>query len=126
MMERTTLGQSSSSYSSGLVVEGKRLAFISGQLAVDEGGKLVGAGDMAAQTRQTFANIERLVRQAGGTMANVVKITAFLTDLTEYATYSQVRREVFEPNFPTSSAVQVAGLVIEGALIEIEAIALLD
>lgn len=125
-MKRTTLGQSSSSYSSGLVVEGQRLVFISGQLPVDETGALVGRGDLAAQTRQTFANIRRLVNQAGGSLANVVKITAFLTDLADYATYSQVRRELFAPTFPTSSAVQVAGLVLEGALIEIEAIALLD
>ncbi len=125
-MPRTVIGQVSSSYSPGLVVEGRRAVFISGQLPVDASGKLVGAGDMAAQARQTFLNIQRLLNQAGASLANVVKITAFLTSLTDYAKYSEVRRELFAPNFPTSSAVQVAGLVLDGALIEIEAIAVLD
>jgi 2-iminobutanoate/2-iminopropanoate deaminase len=125
-MQRTVLGRSSSSYSQGLVVEGKRLIFISGQLPTDAEGKLVGAGDMEAQVRQTFANVQRLLNQAGASMDNVVKLTAFLTKLDDYAKYSAVRREFFAPNFPASSAVQVAGLVLDGALIEIEAVAVLD
>ena len=108
------------------MVEGRRLVFISGQLPTDAAGQLVGAGNMEAQVRQTFANIQRLLNQAAGSLANVVKITAFLTTLADYAQYSAVRREFFAPNFPTSSAVQVAGLVLEGALVENEAIALLD
>ena len=125
-MQRTILGQVSSSYSPGLVVEGKRLVFISGQLPTDAEGKLVGAGDMEAQVRQSFANVQRLLNQAGASMDDVVKITAFLTSLADYAKYSAVRREFFAPNFPASSAVQVAGLVLEGAMVEIEAVAVLD
>ncbi len=125
-MQRSVLGRSAASYSNGLVVEGKRLVFISGQLATDAEGKLVGEGDFDAQVRQTFANIQRLLNQAGAGFDDVVKITAFLTTLEHYPRYSAIRGELFAPNYPTSSAVQVAGLVIPGAMIEIEAIALLD
>jgi enamine deaminase RidA (YjgF/YER057c/UK114 family) len=124
-MQRTVLGRSSASYSSGLIVEGGRLVFISGQLPLSEG-KLVGENDFDAQVRATFANIQRLLNQAGGGLGNVVKITAFLTTLEHYPRYNAIRGELFAPNFPTSSAVQVAGLVVPGAMIEIEAIAVLD
>ena len=124
-MQRRVLGRSAASYSNGLVVEGQRLVFISGQLPTDEAGKLVGADDFDAQVRQTFANIERLLNQAGAGLDDVVKITAFLTTLEPYPRYSAIRGELFAPNYPTSAAVQVAGLVVPGAMIEIEAIAVL-
>ena len=58
-------------------------------------------------------------------MTNVVKITAFLTDMRHMSQYAEVREEIFSPNFPASSSVEVSGLVQRGLLVEVEAIAII-
>ena len=71
-------------FSHGMVIEGPaRLVFLAGQVAFDRHGpdrRLVGVGDPAAQTRQSIENIRRLVRQAGGELADVVEMTVYVTD----------------------------------------------
>ncbi len=101
--------------------------YVSGQVGFDPDGNIVGAiggGDeMEAQARQTFANIRTVLEMAGATMNDVVKITAFLTDLDRYAGYSAARAEAFPDKVPASTAVATPALVVPGLLVEIEAVA---
>lgn len=99
--------------------------YVAGQVAQDPDGKLVGAGDMAAQARQVFANIEAVLAVAGATMKDVVKITTYVTDMTKYADYSAVRAEVFPDAAVASATVAAPTLVREGFLIEVESIAVI-
>ena len=98
------------------------LLFISGQVAQDNEGNLVGRGDCEAQTRHIMSRIQTIAEAAGATMADVVKITTFLTDLAGYPAFSRVRAETFPNSPPASSTVIVAGLVRPEFLVEVEAI----
>ena len=94
--------------------------FISGQLGVPDQGSV----SFEQEVRTIFDRMRAALEKLGAEMLHVVSIKAYLTDLAPYATYSRVRAEVFPQNPPTSTAVQVAGL-LRGATIEIDAIAFL-
>jgi len=96
--------------------------YVSGQIAVDDAGNIVGEGDCEAQSRQVMANVKAVVKAVGGSMDNVVKITCFLTDVANYPAYSKVRAETFPSSPPASSTVIVAGLVRPELLVEVEAV----
>ena len=96
--------------------------YVSGQIAVDASGNVVGENDCEAQTRQVMANVQAVAKAVGGSMNNVVKITCFLTDVANYPAYSKVRAETFPSNPPASSTVIVAGLVRPELLVEVEAV----
>ena len=98
------------------------LLFISGQVALDNEGNLVGPGDCEAQTRHIMSRIQTIAEAAGATMRDVVKITTFLTDLAGYPDFSRARAETFPNSPPASSTVIVAGLVRPEFLVEVEAI----
>jgi 2-iminobutanoate/2-iminopropanoate deaminase len=102
------------------------LLFVSGCVAVDGSGRLVGGDDVVAQTRQVFANLGTVLAAAGASMGNVVKVTVFLTDVRDRAVVNTVREEAFGDVRPASTLVEVSGLAVEGARIEIEAVALLS
>ncbi len=107
-------------------VQAGNTVHISGMVSVDVDGILVGNGDVEAQTRRCFEQIETLLVEMGGSLSNVVKITTFLVDLADFAPMTKVRQDVFSRGHrPASSAVVVAALVFPGALIEIEAVAVL-
>ena len=108
----------------GLLVSGQRLVVISGLIAHDDQGMI--PPGLEAQCRHIFEHMAVLMTEAGGTLANVIKLTTFLTTLDDYATFLRVRQEYFAAAPPASSTVQVAGLVRPEALIEIEALAMLD
>ena len=97
--------------------------YVSGQGPLDAAGNLVGTGDMAAQAHQVFANIRAVLAQAGATMDDVVKITAFITDTSRYQEYAAARAAAFPNHIPASSTVTVADLVVPGMIVEVEAIA---
>ena len=96
--------------------------YVSGQFGTDDADALA-PGGLAAESRAALENVLKAVREAGGTAADVVKITAYLTSLDDYPRYNEVRREVFGSNLPTSTAVEVAGLILTAASIEIDAVA---
>ena len=100
--------------------------YVAGQLPYDKDGNLVGVGDIRAQTRRVFENIRKVVEAGGGTMNDVVKITVFVTDVRSREPYAEVRSEFFGPNPPASTLVQISNLAVPNALIEIEAIAVVD
>ncbi len=99
---------------------------ISGQVPLDEEGRLVGPGDPRAQLRQVFRNLTTALAAAGASMDHVVKLTVFLLDMADLQAFREVRDD-FVPldRPPASSLVQVAGLVSPEFLVEIEAIAAL-
>ena len=97
--------------------------YVSGQVAFDPEGNLVGGNDMGAQSRQVFVNIQAVLAEAGATMEDVVKITAFLTDMSRYAEYAAARTEAFPNNIPASATVATPTLVNGDLLVEVEAIA---
>ena len=99
------------------------LLFVSGCIAVDGDGKLVGGDDVVAQTRQVFANLERILAAAGATFADVAKVTVFLTDIDDRARINPVREEFFGAARPASTLVEVSELVLPDAKIEIELVA---
>jgi len=98
------------------------LLFVSGNVATDAKGNLVGSGNCEAQSKQVMANIRTIARAAGATMQDVVKITCFLTNVANYPAYSKVRSETFPSNPPASSTVIVAALVRPEYLVEVEAV----
>ena len=97
--------------------------YVSGQVAQDADGNVVGIDDMAAQSRQVFKNIADVLTHAGSSMRDVVKITCYVSDMSRYGEYDAVRREVFPDAAIASATVIRPGFVKEGCLIEIETIA---
>ncbi len=111
-------------YSHVAEVSGGRLVFLSGQVATDREGKLVGPGDLAAQTRQVFENLKAGLEAVGTDFAHVVKLTYFLTDASQIAVVRGIRDMFVDPKHPpASTAVQIARLVREEFLIEVDAVA---
>ena len=98
--------------------------YVSGQIAYNAEGKLVGEGDMKAQTRQVFENISDILESAGGSLRDVVKINTYITDGSKFMDMLAVRSEIFGDDPPASTAVVVAGLAFPELLIEVEAIAI--
>jgi 2-iminobutanoate/2-iminopropanoate deaminase len=96
---------------------------VSGQIAIDLEGNLVGPGDLRAQTRQVFENLGAILEAHGATFADVVKIGTYLTTLDDLAGMREVRSEYLTSEPPASTAVQVAALVVPDALIEIDLVA---
>ena len=97
--------------------------YVSGHVAQDANGEVVGKGDMAAQTRQVFANIEAVLAEAGATLEDVVKITTYITNMSAYAAFSAVRAELFPNAGMASATVAGAVLVSDDFMVEVEAIA---
>ncbi len=101
------------------------LLFISGTTATDEKGQLVGRGDIVAQTRYIFQKFEGILASVGATFDHIVETTEYVTTMEGYKGTADVRREIFKSKFPAATGVIVAGLLREGALIEISAIAVI-
>jgi reactive intermediate/imine deaminase len=100
--------------------------YVAGQLALDKDGNLVGPNDIRAQTRRIFENMRRVLETGGASLGDIVKITVFVTDIRYREPYGEVRSEFFGANPPASTLVQIGSLAIPGALIEIEAVAMID
>ncbi|MFE0802501.1 RidA family protein [Streptomyces sp. NPDC058812] len=104
-----------------------RFVAVSGQLALDEDGRLVGEGDPAAQARQVFENLRRCLAAAGASFDDVVKLTFFVTDMAHMNAIRAARAEhIPDDRLPAASAVQVAALVRPEFLMEIEAFAVVS
>jgi reactive intermediate/imine deaminase len=103
-----------------------RLVFIAGQVATDRTGAVVGKGDFKAQTKQVFENLKAAAEAAGGTMADIAKITIYATDVSQIAAIREVRQQYVAANPPASTFVQVVRLARPEFLIEIEAILVVD
>jgi enamine deaminase RidA (YjgF/YER057c/UK114 family) len=106
------------------VPAGTRLIFLSGQVALDRGGKLVGPGDLEAQATQVFENIRLALADAGATFADVIKLTYYVLDTSQLPQLRRVRdRFISASKPPASTLVRVSGLFRDDVLLEVEAIA---
>ena len=117
-------------YTQVLAVEGAaKIVFVSGQVAVDKDGKLVGAGDLKAQIRQAAKNVKAALLAAHATPADIVKLNTYIVNYkqSDYSAMREARAELFPEgsNPPASTMVGVTALAVEGLLVEMEAIALL-
>ena len=112
------------SHFSDAVIAGKTL-YVSGLVATDQKGNVVGAGDIVEQTRQIFRNLQRILDAAGASPSDVAKVTIFMRDVTQRPLINPVRQEFFGPHRPASTLVEVSRLVRDELLLEIEAVALL-
>lgn len=107
-------------------VSGGRIVYISGQVALDADGNMVGEGDFRAQTQMAFENLKAAVEAVGGSMENIVKLTNFVTDMTHINDYREVRDSFINVERPPASTlVQVVRLFQERFMIEIEAVAVI-
>ena len=110
-------------YTHVVAVTGGRTLYVSGQVALDRTGAVIGKGDLKAQTRQVFENLKTALAASGATLDDVVKITIFMTDASQVQTVREVRDTYFTRQPPASTAVEVARLVRPELMIEIEAVA---
>jgi 2-iminobutanoate/2-iminopropanoate deaminase len=96
------------------------VVFVSGIVARGERGELIGGDDAAAQTRQIFRNMERVLKAIGAGSADVLKVTVFLTDMNDRVKINPVRQEYFGAARPASTLVEISRLALTGARVEIE------
>ena len=124
ILHSAKLAASAGIMSHGVEVPVGKMVFVSGQVARDLDGNVVGVGDIYAQTRQVLHNMQAVLEESEATMDDVVKVTVFVTNLEEHLVAShEVRSEFFKNGYPASSLVEVSRLVHKDFLIEIEAIA---
>jgi enamine deaminase RidA (YjgF/YER057c/UK114 family) len=102
-----------------------RLLFISGQVAMNAQGELIGRGDMGAQATQIFANLGTVLRAAGATFRDVIKLTILCTDQSRIPEIREARGRALGDHTPTSTLMVVAGLASPDYLVEIEAVAVI-
>jgi 2-iminobutanoate/2-iminopropanoate deaminase len=107
------------------VVRAGRIVFVSGCVATDAQGRVVGGNDVVAQTRQVHENIKRCLAAAGATFADICKVTVFLRNIDDREKVNTIRREYFGAHRPASTLVEISRLVRDDYLIEIEATAVL-
>jgi enamine deaminase RidA (YjgF/YER057c/UK114 family) len=113
-------------YSQGIkVTHAQTMLFLSGQVAYTADGGVAFRGDFKAQARGAYEAIKALVESQGGTMANVVKITTYVTDMHYRVDLAPIREEFFGRKSPASTLVEISSLAHPDWMIEIEAIAVI-
>jgi 2-iminobutanoate/2-iminopropanoate deaminase len=122
----TTMATPRSSYSQVAIAGPGRLVFLAGQTALDNQSRVMGIGDIRAQTKAAFENIRRGVEAAGGRLDDVVSLMIFTTDVRYNGEISDVRGEIFGANFPAGTILQVVALARPELLVEITATAVIS
>ncbi len=117
-------------YSQAVRVKGGELVFLAGQVSLDKNGNLVGEGDVGAQTRQIFENLEKILQSAGGSFSNVLEIVTYVVGRDSVAASREARTELYTrlfPNgdYPASTLLIVEGLAKTEFLVEIKIVAAL-
>jgi len=102
-----------------------KLVFISGQGPVDSDSQPVGVGDIDAQVRQTFANIQALLDAAGGGLEHLAEMTIYLRDINDRPAVTKVRQEVLARPYPTATMVEIKDFASPDWMIEISGLAVL-
>ena len=111
------------SHSADAVRAGDHL-FVAGILPADADGNLVGGDDVVAQARKVFTDLGEILAAGGCTFADVAKVVVFLTDVDDRPLINPIRQEVFGDVLPSSTLVEISGLAVPGAKIEVEAVAI--
>jgi 2-iminobutanoate/2-iminopropanoate deaminase len=104
-------------------MEGGRLLYVSGQVAWDASGNIVGKGDVGAQARQTFRNLRQVLQAAGGDLGSLMKMTTYITRIEDRPAVAEARGEVFDGEVPASTLIVVKSLFHPDFLVEIEGVA---
>lgn len=111
-------------YSHVVKILSGHMIYLSGQVALDASGKLVGRGDFRAQAQQVFENIATALAAAGADFSHVVKLNIYLVDRSQLPAFREVRDRFINTDAPPASTlVQVSGLAMEDLLLEVEAVA---
>ena len=113
-------------YSPVVVVNGGTLVFVSGLLARDREGRIIGKGDMAAQIRQVGENLRLALESAGASLDDLVRTSTYTTDIDEFFRHVEVRQHYLGRALPTSTTVEVRRLSHPDFMVEIEAMAVID
>jgi enamine deaminase RidA (YjgF/YER057c/UK114 family) len=112
-------------YSQAVITEGGRIVWLAGQVGpADASGNSL-AGDFDGQVREVFSRLSQTLDEAGGTLADMVTMTVFITDARYGDRFTQLRKEIFGDNFPASALITVAGLARPEMLVEVQAIAVI-
>lgn len=106
-------------------IQAGNTVYVSGQLGIDPSTGNFAEGGTEAQARQSLTNISNILKEAGFSIKNVVKVTVLLADINDFAAVNEIYKDFFEAPFPARSAFAVAALP-KGGKIEIEAIAVSD
>ncbi|MEK9683794.1 MAG: RidA family protein [Rhodospirillaceae bacterium] len=113
-------------YSNAVKSEAGPLLWISGQVALDKDGKLVGKGDLRQQAVQVLENIKAILSDSGATMDDIVKVTVYVTDIGAFNEIADIREQYFPSDGPSSVICEVSALAWPEFMIEIEAVAVVD
>jgi enamine deaminase RidA (YjgF/YER057c/UK114 family) len=108
-----------------VVTQPGRMVFLSGFTSRDETGNVICEGDIRGQTRQVCENLKKTIEAAGGTLKDLVSVCVFVKNIKNFDDIHAIRREYFPVDPPSSTMVEVTGLVDPRMLIEINAIAVL-
>jgi 2-iminobutanoate/2-iminopropanoate deaminase len=112
-------------YSQAGITEGGRIVWLAGQVgAADASGNSL-AGVFDGQVREVFARLHQTLEEAGGSLADMVTMTVFITDARYGDRFTELRKEIFGDNFPASALITVAGLARPEMLVEVQGIAVI-
>lgn len=112
-------------YSQAVITAGGRIVWLAGQVGpADASGKSL-AGDFDGQVREVFSRLRQTLEEAGGTLADMVTMTVFITDTRYGDRFTQLRKEIFGDNFPASALITVAGLARPELMVEVQGIAVI-
>jgi 2-iminobutanoate/2-iminopropanoate deaminase len=112
-------------YSQAVITEGGRIIWLAGQVgAADAAGRSL-AGDFDGQVREIFSRLGQTIEEAGGSLADMVTMTVFITDARYGDRFTQLRKEIFGDNFPASALITIAGLARPEMLVEVQGIAVI-
>lgn len=112
-------------FSPAVIVAGGKMVFVAGHGGqVDDQGKSL-AGDFAAQTRQTFKNLEKTLAEAAASLNDLVTMTVFITDSRYGQAFTDIRKELFKDKFPASALITCDGLARPDMLVEVQGIAMI-
>lgn len=129
-MERVTinppkLAKPVGPYSYAVKASGGSLLFVSGCVAFDGDGNIVGKGDLRKQTKQTMENLKAVLEAAGGSLRDVVKITNYVRNAEEFPKLAEIRAQYLKEPYPASTLIEVKRLLYDELLVEIEAVAVI-
>jgi len=125
MINSNEFAERMGAYSHGYKIDlgNSELIFTTGQIALDKDGNVVSPNDVEKQAEFVFQSLDKILKEAGATLDDVVKATIFVTDMNDFSKISSVRNKYFKKAEPVSTLVEVNGLVKKGCKLEVEVIA---